>query len=122
MMVPFAQSDVVVTFINGYDKNILNGILSTINESEVSNTCNNKGYIRDLVVRIQDLIEGYLEENHRRPIINTVVVAPKEELDHMAEMLVNLTSFRMKLLLDSYSQIVGGPIDVAVITKGNGLI
>ncbi|MNP85604.1 hypothetical protein D3C76_1854140 [compost metagenome] len=40
----------------------------------------------------------------------------------MAETLANLTSFRRKLMMDSYSQSVGGPIDVALISKGDGFI
>ena len=45
---------------------------------------------------------------------------PKDELAAMAESLVNLTSFRRHVSLDS--ETVGGPIDVAVISKGDGFI
>jgi hypothetical protein len=38
----------------------------------------------------------------------------------MAESLVNLTSFKLKVTEDA--ETVGGPIDVAVISKGDGLI
>lgn len=38
----------------------------------------------------------------------------------MAESLVNLTSFKRKISLDA--ETVGGPIDVAVISKGDGFI
>ena len=38
----------------------------------------------------------------------------------MAESLVNLTSFKRKVTMES--ETVGGPIDVAVISKGDGFI
>ena len=45
---------------------------------------------------------------------------PKEELANMAETLVNLTSFKRKITMDA--ETVGGPIDVAVISKSEGFI
>lgn len=51
----------------------------------------------------------------------TVVAAlPKDELAAMAESLVNLTSFKRKMSMDA--ETVAGPIDVAVISKGDGFI
>jgi hypothetical protein len=48
------------------------------------------------------------------------MVAPKDELGDMAEALVNLTKFRSRVTLER--ETVGGPIDVAVITKGDGFV
>ena len=36
--------------------------------------------------------------------------------------MVNLTSLRRKVAIDSNSRTVGGPIDVAIISKGDGFI
>ncbi len=44
----------------------------------------------------------------------------KEELASAAETFVNLVSFRKKVIM--VDETVGGPIDVVVITKGDGLI
>ena len=44
----------------------------------------------------------------------------KSELAEMAETLVNLVSFRKQVTMEA--ETVGGPIDVAVITKGDGFI
>ena len=44
---------------------------------------------------------------------------PKDELGHFARMLVELTSSRRHY--SSEEETVGGPVDVAVITKGDGL-
>ena len=54
------------------------------------------------------------------PILDVVEVLPKDELASMAESLVNITSFRRKISLSM--ETVGGPIDVAVISKGDWFI
>jgi len=45
---------------------------------------------------------------------------PKEELASIAETLVELTSFKRRVSTED--ETVGGPVDVMVITKGDGLI
>lgn len=43
---------------------------------------------------------------------------PVVELAHMAEALLNIASYKMKM--SPNLETVGGPIDVAIITKGDG--
>ncbi|MFI5090616.1 MAG: hypothetical protein ACHP7P_11200 [Terriglobales bacterium] len=45
---------------------------------------------------------------------------PKDDLAAMAESLVNLTSFKRRITAEM--ETVGGPIDVAVISKGDGFV
>lgn len=45
---------------------------------------------------------------------------PKDELAAMAESLVNLASFKRRVTDEE--ETVGGPIDVAVISRGDGFI
>ena len=55
--------------------------------------------------------------------LNAVSVLPKDELAELAEMaesLISLTSLRRRMSPDA--ETVGGPVDVAVISKGDGLI
>lgn len=54
------------------------------------------------------------------PIIDIVADLPKDELAARAESLVNLTSFKRRITAEA--ETVGGPIDVAVISKGDGFI
>jgi len=49
-----------------------------------------------------------------------VEVLPKDELAAMAEALVHLTAFKRKMNVGM--ETVGGPIDVAVISKGDGFV
>ena len=59
-------------------------------------------------------------QEHWGPIIEIVSVLPKDELGAMAEALVNLTKFQRRVSQEP--ETVGGPIDVVVITKGDGFI
>lgn len=122
-IIPFAQDDVIKTFMNGIDVNYMDIINSVIENNtmlkdlDVSGSCRKK-----LIEEISKEYKEMSHTNHWGPMISTVSSAPKEELSQMAETLVNLTSFRRKMNMDEYSQTVGGPIDVAIITKGDGLI
>jgi hypothetical protein len=53
-------------------------------------------------------------------VVNMIGHLPKNELAYMAESLVNLTAFKRKVSNDADS--VGGPIDVAIISKGDGFV
>ncbi|MDC5096393.1 hypothetical protein OHW41_10530, partial [Acinetobacter baumannii] len=53
-------------------------------------------------------------------VVNMVSALPKDELAAMAESLVNLTAFKRRI--SESLETVGGPIDVAVISKGDGLV
>jgi len=62
----------------------------------------------------------YRKNEFSSPITKVVAMLPKDELASMAEALISLTSFKRKVTMDIES--VGGPIDVAVISKGDGFV
>ena len=62
----------------------------------------------------------YRSAMHTKPLISSVSVLPKEELAILAESLVNLTALKQKMSMDN--ETVGGSIDVAVISKGDGFV
>ena len=73
--------------------------------------------------RLEKIMQSLLDhsnERHISPILSVVKWLPKDELAAMAENLINLTSFRRKVSMQE--ETVGGPIDVAVISKGDGFI
>ena len=65
-------------------------------------------------------LKDYSTNKHIQPVMEAVSNLPKDDLANMAETLVNITSFKRKVTLDVES--VGGPIDVAVISKGDGFV
>lgn len=54
------------------------------------------------------------------PMINSVAILPVEELSLLAESMIHITSIRRKVALDDNVGTVGGPIDIAIITKADG--
>lgn len=65
-------------------------------------------------------LESSLVEDHKQPILKAIINLPIDELAHVAQSLVNLNSFEKRMSLDT--ETVGGPVDVAVISKGDGFI
>ena len=70
--------------------------------------------------QFEQALETYRRENYIEPVVRVVAHLPKDELAEMAESLVNLTKFKRKVSMQE--ETVGGPIDVAVISKGDGFI
>jgi hypothetical protein len=121
---PVAQTDVIYTFTRGIDpsferqwKEKLDDFTQKIlelTENEKSNE------ITKLKEKLIEEMNDYLEENYRGPIFKIVGSLPRINLTEMAEALINITSLRRHVSTDSES--VGGPTDVAVISKVDGFI
>jgi hypothetical protein len=141
-IIPFAQSDMAHTFIRGIDPDFelfSNSYLTHIfdrlpveilsqlkdflpDEYKVINEISQKlvEELTKLNDNYNEIMNNYKQENFTSPILSVVRSLPKDELAEIAEALVNLTSFRRKV--SSRPETVGGPIDVAVITKGDGMV
>jgi hypothetical protein len=139
LIVPFAQSEMVHTFIEGIDpalEQLSLGYLGQVFEKypdllldqvQLKDGVDKKELLVKLSGISQNILKDYIEKNkkyrqdvHVSPIVNIVSILPKDELASMAEALVNLTSFKRRITMDA--ETVGGPIDVAVISKGDGFI
>jgi hypothetical protein len=135
----FAQGDVVYAFMEGVDmryqrlmeealERILQHYPSVIIDAVPGLTPTKRAKMKEDFAQAAaesfDTLTGALSharrQNHWQPIVEVVSVLPKDELAAMAESLVNLTSFRRKVSLQL--ETVGGPIDVAVISKGDGFV
>jgi hypothetical protein len=64
-------------------------------------------------------IDSYQYAVHTRPIYRAISSLPKKELGETAASLIKLNSFQQKVM--HAIETVGGPIDVAVITRNGGL-
>ena len=105
---PFAQRDMVDLFMTGFSPVSLSNILDAID---------NKHPKECIIIKstIQNAIQNDIDST-----VQLVQNLPKSEIAFMAETLVNLTSF--KRMFSRGVETVGGPIDVAVISKGDGFI
>ena len=138
-IIPLAQRETVDTFIQGIDPQYLKEISAYF--SELFNkypeyvikgidqlTDDKKKELEDklkkvginLINEFNNIMGLYRRQNYIDPIIDAVAVLPKDELAAMAEALVNLTSFKRRISIGK--ETVGGPIDVAVISKGDGFV
>ena len=138
-IIPFAQSEVVRSFIDGMDaslKRLLNKFLDEVFANYPSVLLNNipqlttsaklkasdktKNISRKILNQFRSEFERFRQNTLVDPIVSTVSVLPKDELAAMAETLVSLTSFKRKYSFDA--ETVGGPVDVAILSKGDGFV
>lgn len=133
---PFAQTDVINTILSGTDPTIWNIYLGNFDKfirkyndlilQTVSKA--NPELVKDIQgIRVEHLIEEFvksIEQVRRNDVITPMMMAvgtlSKEDLAEMAESLVYLTYLKRRFTFAEES--VGGPVDVAVISKGDGFI
>jgi len=136
----FAQVDTITNFLNGiqdstsfqiitYFTNIIeeysDKLIQVINSSNIidSEKSFKLNEINDEKNKIcydfSIFIDKLKKENHN-PIIKSMESLPKEELANLSESLINIIS--MKLKVQDNLETVGGDVDVAIITKGDGFI
>lgn len=139
LIIPFAQKEMVQSFIEGVNPNYqseLNDLLiKTITKYPkiIIDSFRDKQIEKkdSLIKRLEQLskeeisnnlakLDEYRNKYFVNPILSVITVLPKDELAALAEALVNLTCLKKKITMEE--ETVGGPIDVAVISKGDGLI
>lgn len=76
--------------------------------------------VKGTVAECNEKISNYMRDNYISKVVNMIEFLPKQDLAYMAESLVNLTAFKRKV--SDETETVGGPIDVAVISKADGFI
>lgn len=74
----------------------------------------------ELLVKFVDNIEDHKNQNYVWQAEDAIFNLPKDELAHVAAALVNINLLKKRMSMSL--ETVGGPIDVAVISKGDGFI
>lgn len=133
---PFAQKDVIDTILRGIDPSFEQSIIknfentsqelvellaSTIEATDPTTATNLRSL--DLNPIVQNLVkstEEYQRSKHVSPLMDAVASLSKEDLAEMAESLIYLTYLKRRITFAQES--VGGPVDVAIISKGDGFI
>ena len=135
----FAQSEMVLTFMTGVDPTYQSAIdgdmrqmcvsypqvlvdnIDALDQPEKEHLKNHLTDIGQKVFdRCREKLRDYRQEHYVDPVMRVVQVLPKDELAAMAESFISLTSFKRRVSMEE--ETVGGPIDVAVISKGDGFI
>ena len=135
---PFAQDRMIRTFLTGMDQYLRHfmygetlklsmGLVSdVIKRAPISDT-ERQALMQDYsqnnmshaLREFFKSIDGYQYAMHTRPIYRAIGSLPKRELGETASSLIKLNSFQQKVM--NSVETVGGPIDVAVITRNGGL-
>ncbi len=136
---PFAQREMVARFMEGIDPNykeIEEGYIAELCKQFASKVSDNMpGFSDKQKIRLkrqlhkigvalsEDFIskrENLVRQKFVNPITMVVSFLPKNELASMAEALVHLTSLKRRFTMEA--ETVAEPIDVAIISKGEGFI
>lgn len=135
-IIPFAQTDVISTILTGVDPH-LEDIFAT-NFSKILSKYNQmlsdliRPHNSDIADQIKNLDTNTLElsfknfnneiktKEYTSPLIRAISSLDKEDLAEVAESLISLTSLKRRMTFAEES--VGGPVDVAVISKCDGFI
>lgn len=131
-IIPFAQREMVEMFMDGVDPEFLDWLASIERAlfdfgEDVADATGQLDDRRRKALKIEakrrateflNHAAHWMKEKHSDPILDVVEHLPKQELADMAEALVNITSLKRRISPDQED--VGGPIDVAAISKGDG--
>jgi hypothetical protein len=135
VILAFAQEDMVATFMEGINpavktflESTLSSVFSELPGALLRSLDIDSGERKTMLESVCEEVRAQLSKSareyrfqeHVMPVLNMVMSLPKDELAAMAESLVNLTAFKRRVT--GTLETVGGPIDVCVITKGDGLV
>lgn len=133
---PFAQTDVIDTILTGIDPSLDNIYLSNFdalfkryNQASIDSIGDTNPLLIEqiqnldtslIVKEFSHLNQQIKQEYHIVPLMNAVSNLAKEDLSEMAESLIYLTYLKRRITFAEES--VGGPVDVAIISKGDGFV
>jgi len=139
----FAQQEMVHRFVDGVDPQlfgylrdlqsrqieaVLDSVVSAVatasGDSALANSIRDSFIANNIAQNATDAFhtacQHHIVEQFQRPLLMMAQHLPKDELGNLAESLVSLTALKRKVSPEHPS--VGGPIDVAIISKGDGFI
>jgi hypothetical protein len=129
---PFAQRDMVDTFFQGINPEIiknLNDIIDKEFEVIIDKLSKKYGNVNKHDIssffktghkHINEKLKQFAYTTYIKPVVRAVSFLRKEDLIELAESLINITSVKRKT--SESLQSVGGPVDIALITKYEGFI
>jgi len=127
-LVPFAQKEMVDRFIYGIDDHFQGEIaqyVQTAVDGVMATRVRSFGSADKAAIR-KTIVDGFnemvtkLRQHEKESVLDILTFMSKKELADMAHVLVELTSKKRRFSRDQ--ETVGGPIDVAIITRNEGFI
>lgn len=133
---PFAQTDVMKTILEGVAPKIQDIYLSSMEktflkftemlakalepQNKTLSTAIKSLKIDPFMAMFLKMSKTAQKEKYTDPFVGSVATLEKEDLSDFAESLIRLTSLKRRISMDQDT--VGGPVDVMVISKGDGVI
>ncbi len=134
-IISYAQRDVTMTVLKGIDPAFQSEINSSLTEAfntlseevalkitDATEASATSAAIKTIPTTLIDKLENYRQKTITQPLLDILNYMGKEDMAELAESLVSITSLKRKFTQNSSDESVGGPVDVAVITKGDGFI
>lgn len=133
---PFAQSDVMITLMKGIAPNYYEKVLESYTDSvtaikeKIVNKLKGNGVDNALIEKVKaldtsdidrkhtEMLDSYMQSEYIDGIVDAVESFSITDMVIMAENLVSITGLQRHF--SSSDETVGGPIDVAVITRSEG--
>jgi len=128
----FATTSMIMTFESGYSPDVFNSVVSefgTILKNFAEKVKSEVGAadVPNLETHLKEARAAHTRSwavaarrAHYWPLIRVIGALPLDEMADLAETLIVLQSLKEKVTQPSES--VGGPVDVAIISKGDGFI
>jgi hypothetical protein len=127
LVVPMAQRDVIDLFYGGIWPELKPKLAEIAQSCILGNVSSAKArgllqtQLKGFEQSFEKALSAEVQENYTSSLINAVAGLPRQELAGLAEALVSITAFVAKMSTGR-RETVGGPIDVALISKGDGFV
>lgn len=136
LILPYAQTDVMMTMMKGiapaFYSQILESHKSSLDKTKEKITAllSEAGVAQDILNRVADMetddiqksydeeLDDFMKENYIQGVVDAVDSFNLEDMTNMAESLISITNLQRHF--SSSEESVGGPIEVAIITRGGG--
>jgi hypothetical protein len=121
-ILPFAQRDTIDMIIRGIYPELQDRLFEIIARSPSGTPAKrDKRSSHTRMEKLRVAVEQEVQEKYAQPLMTAVAALPRHDLVAMAEALINLTAFRARMSV-TQKEYVGGPIDIAVLSKGEGFV
>ena len=136
LILPYEQTDVMMTIMKGIAPAFYNQIIESQKSSlekakeKIVAKLSELGISDEVMEQVTNLetediqksyeeeIGAFMDENYIQGVVNAVDSFNLEDLANMAESLISITNLQRHF--SSSEESVGGPIEVAIITRGSG--
>jgi hypothetical protein len=116
IVVPLAQREIIDLIIDGIHPELRDQLVEEFDgpESDGLAKGRSKAY-----PKLSHFFTAESQRSHRQSFMGAVSALPRQDLAKLAETLVDVTAFMMRMSAES-QETVGGPVDVAILSKADG--